>query len=112
MVKDVNGIRVVALRQDNTEVKTLRIVVDQWRNKLGSGVVLVFGVNEEKVTMIAGVSKDLSSKLSAGKLISTLAPTVGGKGGGKPELAQGGGPDRDKADTLIEATYQWVRDSI
>ncbi len=112
MVKDIEGVQVVALRQDNTDVKTLRIVVDQWKNKLGTGVVLVFGVNDDKVTMIAGVSKDLSNTLAAGKLISTLAPNVGGKGGGKPELAQGGGPDKEKADTLIESTYQWVRDSI
>ncbi len=111
-VAEVAGVKVVALRQDDTDVKTLRIVVDQWKNKLGSGVVMVSGVHDGKVTMIAGVSGDLSEKLPAGKLVAKLAPEVGGKGGGKAELAQGGGPEVQNIDRLIDATYQWVKDSI
>lgn len=111
-ITKVSGVNVVALRQDDTDIKTLRIVVDQWKNKLGSGVVMVSGVNDGKVTMIAGISSDLSDRLAAGQLIATLAPEVGGKGGGKAELAQGGGPETQNIDRLIDATYQWVKDSI
>jgi len=106
--REVNGIKVAAIRQDDADVKTMRITVDQWKNKLQSGVVMVAGARAGKVTMIAGVSKDLADKYQAGKLIGYLAPLVGGKGGGKAELAQGGGSDTEAVDQLIDATYHWV----
>jgi len=110
-VREVNGVSVVAIRQDDTDVKTMRMTVDQWKNKLRSGIVLVTGARDGKVTMIAGISKDLTDRFKAGELISHLAPMAGGKGGGKAELAQGGGPDTESVDRLIDATYQWVAKS-
>ncbi len=110
-IRQVNGVSVVAIRQDDTDVKTMRMTVDQWKNKLRSGVVMVTGAKDGKVTMIAGVSKDLTDRFKAGELISHLAPMAGGKGGGKAELAQGGGSDTESVDRLIDATYQWVEKS-
>ncbi len=109
-VKVINGIKVVAIRQDNTEVKAMRMAVDQWKQKLGSAVVLVAGANDGKVTLIAGVSHDLCSTLSAGDLIRTISPLVDGKGGGKAEIAQGGGTNASGINTVMEQVYQWVND--
>lgn len=115
VVSDINGIKVVALRQDDVDVKTMRLTVDQWKNqwknKLQSGIVLVAGVNDGKVTMIAGVSKDIADRYQSGKLIAHLAPMVGGKGGGRPELAQGGGADTAQIDAALNACYHWVKDA-
>ena len=107
-VREVKGIRVVAVRQDDADVKSMRMVVDQWKNKLGSGVVLVAGATEGKVTLIAGISKDLNTTLKAGDLIREISPIVGGKGGGRPDLAQGGGGDPGAISEAIDAAYSWV----
>jgi alanyl-tRNA synthetase len=111
-VKQIKNVRVAAIRQDDADAKTMRITVDQLKNKLNSGIVMVAGAREGKVTIVAGVSKDLSGQLKAGDLIGYLAPMVGGKGGGKAELAQGGGPDTGSVDSLIDATYTWVEKSL
>ncbi len=111
LVKEVNGIKVVAMRQDDADVKSMRMAVDQWRNKLQSGVVLIAGANRGKVTLIAGVSSDLKDRFGAGDLIREIAPLVNGRGGGKPDLAQGGGSKVDGIDEAVEATYQWVKSS-
>jgi len=111
-VKQIKNVRVAAIRQDDADAKTMRITVDQLKNKLNSGIVMVAGAREGKVTIVAGVSKDLSGQLKAGDLIGYLAPMVGGKGGGKAELAQGGGSDTGSVDSLIDATYTWVEKSL
>ena len=108
VAQQINGINVVAIRQDDADVKSMRMAVDQWRNKIQSGVVLVAGANDSKVTIIAGVSKDLHDRLQAGKLIQHVCPLIDGKGGGKADLAQGGGSKIEGIDSAIEATYQWV----
>jgi alanyl-tRNA synthetase len=107
-VREIQGISVVAIRQDDSDVKSMRMAVDQWKSKLQSGIVLVAGANEGKVTLIAGVSKDLSEKFRAGDLIKELSVLVGGKGGGRPDLAQGGGTDAEGIPKAIEATYDWI----
>ena len=112
VVREIKNIKVAAIRQDGADTKTMRVTVDRWKNKLSSGIVMVAGAREGKVTIIAGVSKDLADRLKAGDLIAHLAPMVGGKGGGKAELAQGGGPDTGAVDTLLDATYNWVENSI
>ncbi len=112
VVKEVSGIRVVAMRQDGADVKSMRITVDQWRNKLQSGVVLIAGANHGKVTLIAGVSQDLKDRFGAGDLIREIAPLVDGRGGGKPDLAQGGGSNVKGIDEALQATYQWVKSSV
>ena len=106
--REINGIAVAAVRQDDADAKTMRVTVDRWRSKLQSGLVMVAGSNQGKVTIIAGASKDLAERLPAGELVAHLAPMVGGRGGGKPELAQGGGSDVAAVDGLMQATYDWV----
>ena len=107
-MREINGIRVVAVRQDDADARTMRLTVDRWRSRLQSGLVMVAGANRGKVTIIAGASKDLATRFPAGELVAHLAPLVGGKGGGKPELAQGGGAQVDAVDSLSDATYRWV----
>ena len=112
VVREIKQVKVVAIRLDDSDVKTMRVTVDRWKNKLNSGIVMVAGAREGKVTIIAGVTKDLTNRLKAGDLIAHLAPIVGGKGGGKAELAQGGGSDIGAVDSLLDATYTWVENSI
>ncbi|MDE0279845.1 MAG: alanine--tRNA ligase [Gammaproteobacteria bacterium] len=106
--REINGVRVAAVRQDDADVKTMRLTVDRWRSRLQSGLVLVAGANQGKVNIIAGASKDLAAQLPAGELVAHLAPLVGGKGGGRPELAQGGGGQVDAVDSLFDAAYRWI----
>ncbi len=108
VVKEICGVKVVVIRQDNADLPSMRLVMDQWRNKLQSGVVLIAGANNGKVSLIAGISKDLSEQFQAGELIREISPLVGGKGGGRADLAQGGGSDIQGIEQAIAATYKWV----
>ena len=92
-IQDVNGTKLLVARHDGVAVKGLRVMLDRLREKLGSGVVVIGGVHETKVTLLAGVTHDLIETYHAGRLVSVLAPMVGGKGGGKADMAQGGGSD-------------------
>ncbi len=107
-IQEINGIKVVAIRQDGADVKSMRMIVDQWRNRLQSGVVLVAAANDGKVILIAGVSQDLAGELGANKLIQAISPIVDGKGGGRPDLAQGGGPNIENIEPAIHAAFRWV----
>jgi alanyl-tRNA synthetase len=90
---EVNGVKALAARLDDVEVKSLRDMLDQLKNKMGSGVVLLAAVNGDKVNLIAGVTKDLMGQYKAGDLVKIAAEKVGGKGGGRPDMAQAGGND-------------------
>jgi alanyl-tRNA synthetase len=89
----VKGVKVLAKRVDGVDKAQLRELIDQLRGKLGSGVVVLGAAAEGKVTLIVGVTKDLTGRLQAGKIVGTLAGLVGGKGGGRPDLAEAGGND-------------------
>ena len=102
-IQEVNGIKLLVTRHDGVAVKGLRVVLDRLRDKLGSGVVVIGGVHEGKVTLLAGVTRDLVNTHHAGRLISVLAPMVGGKGGGKADMAQGGGSDASALDAALAA---------
>ncbi len=102
-IQEVNGIKLLVTRHDGVAVKGLRVVLDRLRDKLGSGVVVIGGVHEGKVTLLAGVTQDLVNTYHAGRLISVLAPMVGGKGGGKADMAQGGGSDASALDAALAA---------
>ena len=102
-VQDVNGIKLLVARHDGVAVKGLRVMLDRLREKLGSGVVVIGGVHETKVTLLAGVTRDLVDTYHAGRLVSVLAPIVGGKGGGKADMAQGGGSDVGELDAALAA---------
>jgi alanyl-tRNA synthetase len=104
-IKVVNGVKVLAHRADNLERNQLRTLVDNLRQKVGSGVVAVGSATDGQVSLIVGVTKDLTSRVQAGKIISHIAPKVGGKGGGRPDLAEGGGTNPEALDEALEATY-------
>ena len=98
---DVKGTKVLATRLDGLDGKALLALVDQLKNKLGSAVILLGGVFDEKVVLVAGVTQDLTAKVKAGDLMRQAAAAVGGKGGGRPDMAQGGGVDASKLDEAL-----------
>jgi alanyl-tRNA synthetase len=107
-VKDVRGVKVLAHRVDNLERAQLRTLVDQLRDKLGSGVVVVGSAADGNVSLIAGVTKDLTSRIQAGKVVGAVAEKVGGKGGGRPDLAEAGGKDAAALDSALDSVYKVV----
>ncbi|MFC6669902.1 DHHA1 domain-containing protein [Marinobacterium aestuariivivens] len=90
---EVKGVKVLVEKLDGVEPKALRDTLDQLKNKLGSGVVVLAVAQDDKVSLVAGVTKDLTGRVKAGDLIRELSARVGGKGGGRPDMAQGGGAD-------------------
>jgi alanyl-tRNA synthetase len=106
--RQINGVAVIAGRIDGLDADGLRAVADTLRNRLGSGIVCVGSVVDGKVNLIAAVTKDLTSRFQAGKLIQEVAKAVGGSGGGRPDLAQAGGKDPAKLDAALELAYAFV----
>ncbi|HZP23175.1 MAG TPA: alanine--tRNA ligase [Terriglobales bacterium] len=107
-VREVKGVKVLATRADNLERTQLRTLVDNLRNKLGSGVVVMGSVADGKVALIVGVTKDLTSRVQAGKIIAEVAKKVGGSGGGRPDMAEAGGKDPAALDAALAASYSVV----
>jgi alanyl-tRNA synthetase len=107
-VREVKGIKVLATRADNLERAQLRVLIDNLRNKLGSGVVVLGSVADGKVALIVGVTKDLTSKIQAGKIIAEVAKKVGGSGGGRPDMAEAGGKDPSALDSALADSYAVV----
>ena len=108
--EEVGGVQVMVVRKDGVDVGTLRVLLDTLRDRISSGIVVIGGVRESKVTLLAGVTSSLAKTYSAGQLISHLAPMVGGRGGGKAETAQGGGSNVECLDDTLAAVTQWVSD--
>ncbi len=107
--REVNGVRVLATRADVADPKALREVADQLRDKLGSGVIVLAGVEGDKIALVAMVSPDLIGKHHAGKIVGEVAKAVGGKGGGRPDMAQGGGSDPTALDAALARVIDLVR---
>jgi alanyl-tRNA synthetase len=107
--REVNGVRVLATRADVADPKALREVADQLRDKLGSGVIVLAGVEGDKIALVAMVSPDLVGKHHAGKIVGEVAKAVGGKGGGRPDMAQGGGSDPTALDAALARVIDLVR---
>jgi alanyl-tRNA synthetase len=105
---DVKGVKVLAQRVDKLDKSQMRTLVDSLRGKLGSGVVVLGAAAEGKVTLIVGVTKDLTAKLQAGKIVGLLATMVGGKGGGRPDLAEAGGSDAGALDAALASAPELV----
>lgn len=103
--RDVKGVKVLAKRADGMEPKDLRDFGDKLRDKLGSGIVALGSAKDGKVSLIVMVSKDLTARFHAGRIIKDMAAILGGTGGGKPELAQSGGKDPGKLDEALNAVY-------
>jgi alanyl-tRNA synthetase len=104
----VDGIGVVTARLDGLDADGLRAVVDRVRERLGSGVVVVGGVAGGKVTLVSGVTRDLTSRVHAGKLMQEVAKAAGGTGGGRPDLAQGGAKDASRLDEALAQVPGYV----
>jgi alanyl-tRNA synthetase len=107
-IKDVKGVKVLAHRVDNLERAQLRTLVDQLREKIGSGVVVLGSASNGSVSLIVGVTKDLIGRVQAGKVIGPVAQKVGGKGGGRPDLAEAGGKDASALDSALAEAYSVV----
>jgi len=108
-VQEANGIKVLTQRVDNLERNQMRTLVDNMRNKLGSGVVVLGSVQDGKVALIVGVTKDLITRVQAGKIIAEVAKKVGGKGGGRPDLAEAGGSEPGALDSALQSSVEVVR---
>jgi alanyl-tRNA synthetase len=107
-VKEVKGVKVLAHRVDNLERAQMRTLVDQLRGKIGSGVVVLGSASDGDVALIVGVTKDLTSRVQAGKVVGAVAQKVGGKGGGRPDLAEAGGKDAAALDAALDGVYSVV----
>jgi alanyl-tRNA synthetase len=105
---DVKGVKVLATLMEGADVNALRAAVDKLRDKLKSAVVVVSSTSEGKVTLIAGVTADLTGKLKAGELVNMVARQIGGKGGGRPDMAQAGGNEPEKLPAALASVAAWV----
>ncbi|MDJ0748593.1 MAG: alanine--tRNA ligase [Woeseiaceae bacterium] len=111
-VEEVAGIKVLATRMDGADAKTLRDAVDRFKDKLQSGVVVLGAVDDGKVRLAAGVTKNNTDRIRAGDLIKPVAEQVGGKGGGRPDFAQAGGSDPSKLDAALKSVSSWVAEHL
>ncbi|RLW70001.1 MAG: alanine--tRNA ligase [gamma proteobacterium symbiont of Stewartia floridana] len=108
----VGEIKVLAANLDGADPKSLRETMDQLKNKLGSAVILLTAVAGGKVSLVAGVTKDLTGSMKAGDLVKLAAEQVGGKGGGRPDMAQAGGSNPDAIPQALELVEPWVRENL
>lgn len=111
-VKEIQGVKTLILLLDDMDAKSLRVILDQYKDKLGSGVVVLGGGGSGKVALAAGVTKDLTAKISAGDIVARLAPLVGGGGGGRPDMAQAGGKDLAKLPEAMKEAETIVSDLL
>jgi len=107
---EVNGIKLLAAKLDGADAKTLRDTVDQLKNKLGSAVIVLGAVVGEKVSLTAGVTPDLIKQVKAGDLVKHVAEQVGGKGGGRPDMAQAGGTEPAALDGALASVKGWIEE--
>ena len=105
---EVKGVKVLAQRVDALDRNQMRTLVDNLRNQIGSGVVVLGGAQEDKVALIVGVTKDLTSRVQAGKIVGQLAQKVGGSGGGRPDMAEAGGKDVSQLDAALASAAEVV----
>jgi alanyl-tRNA synthetase len=106
--QDINGIKVLALKLDGADSKSLRDSVDQFKNKLGRAVVLLAAVEDGKAALVAGVTQNITDQIKAGDLMRHVAEQLGGKGGGRPDMAQGGGSNLAALDSALASAAPWV----
>jgi alanyl-tRNA synthetase len=99
--QEVNGVKLLVSIVDGVSGKDLRDIADKLKDKLGSAVIVLAAVNDNKVSLVSGVTKDLTNKYQAGKILNHVAQQIGGKGGGRPDMAQGGGTDPSKLDVAL-----------
>jgi alanyl-tRNA synthetase len=113
-VKGKSGMemRVLAATLDGADAKTLRDTMDTLKDRLKSAAIVLGAVNDGKVSLIAGVTSDLTAKLKAGELVNYVAQQVGGKGGGRPDMAQAGGTEPAKLPNALQSVKSWVEERV
>ncbi|GAK84619.1 alanyl-tRNA synthetase [Vibrio ponticus] len=111
-VKEIAGVKVLVAQLDGADNKALRGMVDELKNQLGSGIIMLGNVADDKVGLIAGVTKDLVGKVKAGELVNMVAQQVGGKGGGRPDMAQAGGTDASALPSALESVEAWIAERL
>jgi alanyl-tRNA synthetase len=113
-VKGKSGMemRVLAATLDGADAKTLRDTMDKLKDRLKSAAIVLGAVNDGKVSLIAGVTSDLTAKLKAGDLVNYVAQQVGGKGGGRPDMAQAGGTEPAKLPNALQSVKNWVEERV
>jgi len=109
---EVKGIKVLAAALDGADAKTLRETLDKLKDKLKSAAIVLGSTDGGKVSLIAGVTADLTTKLKAGELVNFVAQQVGGKGGGRPDMAQAGGTEPAKVPAALDSVRQWVEQRL
>ena len=105
---EIAGIKVLAAKIEGATASTLRDTLDQCKNKLGTGVILLAAVEDEKIALVAGVTQDATDRIKAGDVIKHFAGQLGGKGGGRPDMAQGGGSDVAALPAVLASLPEWV----
>ena len=111
-LKEIKGVSVLATAVEGADAKSLRGVADQVRSKIQSGVFLLAAVDGDKAALVAGVTRNLTDKLSAGNLLKFVTAQVDGKGGGRPDMAQGAAGSTENLPAALESVYGWVEDSL
>lgn len=109
---DISGVKVLAVNLEGADGKSLRDTVDQLKNKLGTAAVILTAVNDGKIALAAGVTKDMTDKIRAGDLVGHVAGQVGGKGGGRPDMAQGGGSQPENLQTALDSVEGWISEQL
>jgi len=109
---DVKGVKVLAVNLEGVDAKTLRDTLDKLKDKLKSSAIVLASSEGEKVSLIAGVTQDLIAKVKAGELVNFVASQVGGKGGGRPDMAQAGGTDSKALPKALASVEQWVAERL
>ncbi len=109
---EIDGIKVLAVKLDGVEPKAMTDLLDQLKNKLVSAAIVLATVKDGKVTLIAGVTKDQTARVKAGDLVNVVATQVGGKGGGRPDMARAGGTEPEKLEQALQQVPEWVREQI
>jgi alanyl-tRNA synthetase len=111
-VNEFKGIKVLSIVLQGVEAKALRPMVDDFKNQLGSAIIVLGIAEENKVSLIAGVTKDLVSQIKAGELVNFVAQQVGGKGGGRPDMAQAGGSEPQNLSSAIASVQAWLEEKL
>src|SRR5690606_15911517 len=105
---DIDGIKVLAARIEGLDARALRDALDRFKQQLGDAVIVLAGASEGRAALVAGVSGSALGRIKAGELLSHVASQVGGKGGGRPDMAQGGGEDGPALSAALAAVPGWV----
>jgi len=109
---EIDGIKVLAVKLDGVDSKSLRDTMDQLKNKLGSAIIVLATTDDNKVSLCAGVTKDQIKRLKAGDLVNMVASQVGGKGGGRPDMAMAGGTQPENLDVALASVNDWVKQQL